>query len=62
MLGWGKKSYLGPVEIALFSSWGFSRSNKHNTTAMLYRLDISTFYFYEPLLLKSFVSSKFIKS
>ena len=28
---------------------------------MLYRLDIPTFYFYEPLLFKIFVSWKFLK-
>ena len=29
---------------------------------MLYRLDISTFYFYEPLLFQIFISWKFIKT
>ena len=31
VVGWGKKSYLGPAEIASFSSRDFSWSNKHNT-------------------------------
>ena len=29
VVGWGRKSYLGPAEIASFSSRDFSRSNKH---------------------------------
>ena len=29
--GMGQKSYLGPTEIASFSSCSFSRSNKHDT-------------------------------
>ena len=31
MVGWGRKSHLGPAEIASFSSLDFSRSNKHDT-------------------------------
>ena len=51
MVRWGRKSYLGAAEIASFSSRDFSRSMTHSD--MLQRLDISTFYFYEPLLFLS---------
>ena len=48
---WGRKSYLGAAEIASFFSRDFSRSMTHSD--MMQRLDISTFYFYEPLLFLS---------
>ena len=31
VVGWGKKSYLGPVKIPSFTSRDFSRNNKHDT-------------------------------
>ena len=39
---WGRKSYLGPAEIASFSNRDFSRSNKHDTFWHV----VSTGYFY----------------
>ena len=42
VVGWGRKSYLGPAEIASFSSRDFSRSNKHDTFWHV----VSTGYFY----------------
>ena len=51
MVGSGRKSYIGPAEITSFSSRDFSRINKHDT----FRLDISTFYFYESLLFQIFL-------
>ena len=64
MVGWVRKSYLGLAEMASFSSRDFSRSNKHDTmhSDMLYRLYISTLYFYEPLLFQILVACKFIKT
>ena len=59
-VGVGQKSYLRPAEIPSFSSRDFRRSNKHSE--MLFRLDISTFYFYEPLFFQISVSHKFIKT
>ena len=52
-MGLGRKYYLGPAEIASFSRQDFRRSMIHSD--MLYRLDISTFYFYAPLLFQIFV-------
>ena len=49
------KLYLFPVGI-LTEAISMTHSD------MLYRVDISTFYFYEPLLLKIFVPWKFIKT
>ena len=40
--GWDRKPYLGPVEIAIFSSRDFSRINKHDT----FWVAVSTGYFY----------------
>ena len=42
VVGWVRKSYLGPAEIASFSSRDFSRSYKHDT---FWRV-LSTGYFY----------------
>ena len=61
--GWevvGRKSYLGPAEIASFSSRDLSRRNKHDHSGLLHQLDISTFYFYDPLLFQIFFLWKFI--
>ena len=58
---WGKKSYLGPAEITSFSSRNFSRSSI-TYSGMLYQLDISTCYCYDPLLFLIFVPWKFIKT
>ena len=44
----------------IFSSKDLSRSNKHDT--ILYWLNISTFYFYEPLPFQIFLSWKFKKN
>ena len=55
---WGcsESLILGSAEVASFSSRGFSHSD------LLYQLDISTFYFYEPLLLSGSVPREFIKT
>ena len=42
VVGWVGKSYLGPTEITIFSSWDFSRSKKHDTFWHV----VSTRYFY----------------
>ena len=42
VVGWGRKSYLGPAEVASFSSQNFSRSIKHDTFCHV----VSTGYFY----------------
>ena len=47
---WGQKSYLGPAEIASFSSQVIAEAVSMTHPDMLYWLDISTFYIYEPLL------------
>ena len=31
VVGWGRRSYLGPAEIASFSSWDLSRHNKNDS-------------------------------
>ena len=51
VVGWDRKSYLGPAEIASFSSGDLSPSNKHDTS----------WHFYEPLLFQIFFPLKFIK-
>ena len=58
MVGWGRKSYLAPAEIASrhhvqtrISAEAISMTHSN----MLYQLDISTFYFYKPLLFHIFV-------
>ena len=43
----GQKFYLGPAEITFFFSW-VSEAISMTHSGMLYRLDISKFYFYEP--------------
>ena len=53
----GRKHYLGPADIASFSSRSFSRSNKHYTFWHV----VSIGYFYEPLLIQLFVPWKSIK-
>ena len=57
---WGRKSYLGPAEIASFPIRDLSWHNKHESSGMLYRLDISTFSFYEPLLFEILFPRNFI--
>ena len=52
---------IGPAKTVSFSKRDFSRSNKYDTF-WHYRLNISTFYFHEPLLLQTFVPLKFIKT
>ena len=42
VVGWGRNSYLGPAEIASFSSWDLSRRNKHDS----FWLILLTGYFY----------------
>ena len=42
VVGWSRKSYLGPVKIVSFSSRDFSQSNKHDTFSLVG----STGYFY----------------
>ena len=43
LVGWGRKSYLGPAKIASFSSRDFSQSNKHDT---FWHAVTTTEYFY----------------
>ena len=53
MVGWGRKSYLRPAEIAFFfSAVILAEAISMAHSDMLYRLDIYTVYFYEPLLLQ----------
>ena len=59
-LGWDRKSCLRPAKIASFSSRDLSRCNKQIHSGWLHQLDISTFYFYEPLLFQIFFPWKFI--
>ena len=42
VVGWGRKSYLGPNEIASFSSWDLSRCNKYDIFGYI----VSNGYFY----------------
>ena len=42
VVGWGRKSYLGPAVISSFSSWDLSRRNKHDSFWFV----VSTWYFY----------------
>ena len=58
VVGCCRKSNIGSVEIASFSSQDFSLNMAHSD--MLYRLSISTFY--KPLLLQIFIPWKFIKT
>ena len=51
-MGWGRKSYLGPAEIASFSSRDFSGCNKHDS----FWLVASAGYFYILFLCAIFVS------
>ena len=62
MVGWSRKSYLGPAEIASFSSGILGEAISMTHSDILYGLNIYTSYFYEPLLLQNFVSCKFIKA
>ena len=57
VVGCDRKHYLGPADIASFSSRGFTRSNKHDTFWHV----VSIGYFYEPLLIQLFVPWKSIK-
>ena len=60
--GVGQKSYLGPTEIVSFSSRILAEAKNMTYSDMLYRLDISTFCFYESLLFQIFFFWKFIKT
>ena len=60
--GGDRSYYLGPAEIASFSSRDLADALSMPYSEMLYRLDISTFYFYEPLLFHIFFPWKFIKT
>ena len=60
--GVGQKSYLGPTEIVSFSSRILAEAKNMTYSDMLYRLDISTFCFYESLLFQIFFLWKFIKT
>ena len=59
---WRRKPYLGPAEIASFSTWDFSRSSKRDTFWHV----LTTGYFYGLLLwtiaVSDFVSCKIIKT
>ena len=54
VVGWGRKSYLGPAKIPSFSSRAFSRSNKDDTFCHV----VLTEYFYI-LFLWAFADSDF---
>ena len=54
IVGWGRKSYLGPAEISSFSSRDLSRRNKHDSIWL-----VSTGYFYI-LFLWAIVVSDFL--
>ena len=54
IVGWGRKSYLGPAEISSFSSRDLSRRNKHDSIWL-----VSTRYFYI-LFLWAIVVSDFL--
>ena len=54
VVGWGRKSYLGPAEISSFSSRDLSSLNKHHS----FWLVVSTGYFYI-LFLYAIVDSDF---
>ena len=55
MVGWGIKSHLSPAGI-------LAEAILMTYSDILYRMDISTFYFYGPLLFQIFVPWKFIKT
>ena len=55
VVGWGRKSYLGPAEMSSFSSQDLSRRNKHDS----FWLVVSTGYFYI-LFLWAIVVSDFL--
>ena len=55
MVGWGRKPYLGPAEIASFSSRDLGRSNKHDTFWHI----VSIGYFYI-LFLRAIAVSDFL--
>ena len=58
MVGCARKSYLGPVVSAVVLAKAISMTH----SGMLYLQDISTFYFYEPLLFQLFAPWKFRKA
>ena len=60
--GVGQKSHLGPTEIVSFSSRILAEAKNMTYSDILYRLDISTFCFYESLLFQIFFLWKFIKT
>ena len=55
VVGWGRKSYLGPAEISSFSSWDLSWRIKHDS----FWLAVSTEYF-RILFLWAIVVSDFL--
>ena len=61
-MGWEGKPYLGPAEIASFLAGIKVEAISMTHSAMLRRLDISTFCFYEPLLFQISILWKFIKT
>ena len=62
VVGWGRKSYLGPAKIASFQAGISVEAIRMTHSDTLYRLDNSTFYFYKPLLFQIFAPWKFIKT
>ena len=59
MVGWGRNSYSEPAEIAFFSRFPgriLAEAVSMIHFGMLYRLDVSTFYFYELLPFQIFVT------
>ena len=55
MVGWGMKSHLSPAGI-------LAEAIRMTYSEILYRMDISTFYIYGPVLFQIFVRWKFIKT
>ena len=63
MVRWGAESLIqGLLKSHLFPAGILAKATSMTHSDMFYRLDISTFYFYEPLLLQIFFPWKYIKT
>ena len=62
MVGCCRKFYIGPAEVAAFLTRILAKGINMTHSDMLFRMGISTFYFFKPLILQIFVSWKFIKT
>ena len=60
--GWHRQSYLGQLKLHLFPARTLSEAISMKHSDMLHWLDISLFYFHEPLLFQIFVHWKFMKT